>query len=294
MSTDEAIRMTRSMIQKRFREDYTIEAQHMLIQTMQEDLPSGPIMNKAFEGMAKNMPDDAIVQAMEKTRARYSYAYKTAGTITANRNNRNAIGDVIAQGMGAGMQEPDMDRIMTQLATRTRQMTRDDAEALALQTCLAARVMARMGVESENVSDVMSKALQNRYTAGEMQQLANRFKNQSQEMEANRLANAYAHGIEAGERVGNLGAQSGSSSGGGSGSGSGSQGSGGSGGSSGGSGSAEGNSGGSGNAGGSGGSAGSSGGSGNSDSGSGSSGSSGASGSEGGSGGSSGGSGKGK
>ena len=59
--------------------------------------------------------------------------------------------------------------------------------------------MARLGVDSNNVSDVVSQALQNQFTAREMKQLRSNFKSQSHEMSPNQLANQFA------QKIGNTG-----------------------------------------------------------------------------------------
>ncbi len=66
--------------------------------------------------------------------------------------------------LAAGMQAEDMDGIMAQLQVQTRQQTRNQAEALSLQTMQTARTMARMGIHSTDVSDTLCQALQNQYT----------------------------------------------------------------------------------------------------------------------------------
>lgn len=90
--------LTRSMLQHRFQEKNTIQAQNTLMETMRSGLPVDPVMNKAFEGMAKNKPDETIVQAMKKTQSRYAYAYRKAQEITTDEDSQNILGRSIAQG----------------------------------------------------------------------------------------------------------------------------------------------------------------------------------------------------
>jgi len=170
--------------------------------------------------MAKNKPDELIVQAMKKTQSRYAYAYRKAQELTPDQEMQNSLGLSIAQGMGAGLQEKDMEPVMSQLQTRIRQMSQNKAEELCLQTFLTARVMARLGVDPDNVSDVVCQALQNRFTAREMQQLRSNFNSRSQQMSPNQLANQFAQKLGQGEKPGESGSsnennagQSGSSQG---------------------------------------------------------------------------------
>jgi hypothetical protein len=205
MSQDDATQLTRSMLQHRFQEENTIQAQKTLMETLQSGLPVDPVMNKALEGMAKNKPDEAIVQAMKKTQSRFAYAYRKAQEITTDEDSQDILGHSIAQGMGAGLQDEDIDRVMAQLHTRTRQMSQNRAEDLCLQTFQAARVMARLGVDPDNVSHVVSQALQNRFTARQMRQLGEEFSNQSQQGSPNQLANQFAQQLGEGQNFGNSG-----------------------------------------------------------------------------------------
>lgn len=220
ISQDDATQLTRTMLQHRFQERHILQAQNMLMETIQSDLPVEPVMNKAFEGMAKNKPDELIVQAMKKTQSRYAYAYRKAQELTPDQEMQNSLGLSIAQGMGAGLQEKDMEPVMSQLQTRIRQMSHNKADELCLQTFLTARVMARLGVDPDNVSDVVCQALQNRFTAREMQQLRSNFNSRSQQMSPNQLANQFAQKLGQGEKPGESGSsnennagQSGSSQG---------------------------------------------------------------------------------
>ncbi len=198
ISKDDATQFTRSLLQHRFQEKYTLQAQNILMQTMQSGLPVDPVMNKAFEGLAKNKPDETIVQAMKKTRSRYAYAYRKAQEVTPDQESQNTLGQSIAQGMRAGLRDKDIERVMAQLQTRTRQMSQNKAEELSLQTFLTASVMARLGVDPDNVSNVVSQALQNQFSAKEMQQLGATFNNQSHQTSPNQLANQFAQQISQG------------------------------------------------------------------------------------------------
>ena len=67
---DAAIKMTRAMVQNKFQEKTIQKAQQVVMDTVDRDLPAEPVMNKAHEGMAKNIPQERIVQAMAKLTGR--------------------------------------------------------------------------------------------------------------------------------------------------------------------------------------------------------------------------------
>jgi hypothetical protein len=142
---------------------------------------------------------------MKMTQSRYVYAYRKARELTTDEETQNSLGLSIAQGMGAGLQDKDLEPVMAQLQTRARLMSQNKADELCLQTFLTARIMARLGVDPNNVSDVVSQALQNQFTAREMQQLGSNFNNQSHEMAPNQLANQFAQKMSQGEKPGEAG-----------------------------------------------------------------------------------------
>lgn len=205
ISQDDATQLTRAMLQHHFQARHIIQAQNTLMETMQSGLPVEPVMNKAFEGIAKNKTDETIVQAMKTTQSRYVHAYRIAQELTTDEETQNRLGLSIVQCMGAGLQGEDIERVMFQLQTRTRQMSQNKADELCLQTFLTARAMARLGVDPNNVSDVVCQALQNQFAAREMQQLRSNFNSQSHEMSPNQLANQFAQKIGQGQKPGDAG-----------------------------------------------------------------------------------------
>ena len=61
--SDEAIKMTRLMIQNNYQYQNTLRAQKIMIDTVKEGLPDKPVMNKAYEGIAKNAQEGRVVEA---------------------------------------------------------------------------------------------------------------------------------------------------------------------------------------------------------------------------------------
>ena len=54
----EAIKMTAMMIKNNYQDQNTMRAQKILMDTVKEGLPAKPVLNKAFEGIAKNASED--------------------------------------------------------------------------------------------------------------------------------------------------------------------------------------------------------------------------------------------
>ena len=201
---DEAIRMTRLMIQNNYKDQNILRAQKILIDTVEDGLPDKPIMNKAYEGIAKNVQEDRVVEAMEKTRARYSFAYRYARSITQNPDRVNDIGKTIAESLTAGIDNKDAHQIMERLQNSTRKMTGNNTEAFAEEIFLSLRDMARRSVLSKIATDVVDKALEHQYSVQEIKQMRHSFVSRSMNIDPTILAIQYGHDIEHGVRAKDL------------------------------------------------------------------------------------------
>jgi hypothetical protein len=241
---DEVVALTARMEESRFSERLTMRAHEIVMAARQERLPVEPIVNKAYEGIAKRMAAEKTVQAMETVRSRYSLAFREARTIADDDKQQQTLGRTIAEGLAAGIRESDMARMTESLQQQSRQLSREQRNELAVQSFQASREMARLGVSSAAVTDVVCQALQRQFTAREMAQMRNAFTAEARYGKAESIAQQYGARIGGGTRAGGLGAVGGGGYGGGApgsggpggGSGAGSGGSGGGGGGSGGSG----------------------------------------------------------
>jgi len=205
---DKAEKMLQMMASHNFSHRNMVRAQQLVIDCEKKGLPSSQVMNKAFEGMAKNAPDEAIVNAMEATHSRYSYAHRHAKQITNDERQVEEISEAIAGGLKAGVNKKDADKIMAAVRQRTRDMDQKQVEELAEESLKAARTMARFGVPSDAVAGVTCNALRNNYSAKNMRQLQTRFKTQAMKNSTSAVANQYAHAISKGAAAGHLGSSS--------------------------------------------------------------------------------------
>lgn len=167
-NTENMIDMTRQMLANNFSQQHVLEAHAILMNARKQGLQTEPIMNKAHEGLAKQVQAKAVVRAMEQVRARHAFASKQAKTITNDKAKINQMATVLAGSMAAGMNHEDAGRIMQVLQERTRNMTRAHAEDLAMQTFMTTQMMARLGMHSQAVGDSVCRALQKGHNAQEM------------------------------------------------------------------------------------------------------------------------------
>ncbi len=283
--------LLKAMERQRFTHSNQVRVQKVIQDAKQEGLPTQPLADKVYEGIAKGVDEQRIVQAMTTVRNRYAYAYRQVRQLVDDAADAQVLGKVVAEAYTAGLKQQDCDKIVEELQTRLQTMTRQESRELALETMLTTRLMARRGVESVTVSDVVVSALEQSYDDADMQQIQKAFMGRALNGSAQGMATqlgehigsggaaqdfgkssgfgqSHGDGAGSGGQAGGAGGNSGGSSGNGAGSSGSSGGSGsgssGSGGSSGGSDGSGGSSGGSGGSGGGGGSAGSSGGSGGS------------------------------
>ena len=212
-NTENAIDMTRQMLANNFNQQQILQAHAVLMDAQKQGLQTEPIMNKAYEGLAKQVHAEAIVQAMVQVRSRYAFATMQAKAITNNRVRVQQMATILAGSMAAGMTPEDADRIMQRLQERTRNMIRAEAEELALQTVMTARTMTRLGMRSMSVGDSVCQALQQGYTAQDMQKMQNRIMTHSQHSFSE--SHSQGHGFDGGQHGGDSSGSKGGSGGGG-------------------------------------------------------------------------------
>jgi uncharacterized membrane protein YgcG len=205
IDTDNAIRMTKLMLQNQFSLEQTLRAQRVVMNAQKEGLPVEPIMNKAYEGMVKQVQAKNIVQAMEQVGTRYAFAYKQARVITKEPSQVRSIGNAIAKAFTAGMDQKGIQGIMDRLRERTQQMTQSQTMELARESFKTARDMARLGLSSKTTTDLVCLALQKGYTARRMENMRNSFMTQSRSSHPTHLANSYSNDIKGGKSEGSTG-----------------------------------------------------------------------------------------
>jgi len=252
LKDDDAIKMTRSMLENKFTIDNTIEAQHIIMNALNEGLPLEPLINKVFEGMTKNVKPDRIVRAMEMVLSRYTFAYGQAAVLTKEKTQIGRLGNTLSAALAAGLENQDAAQICSMIQNKAQTMNGTAHNSLAVETLKTARDMARLSVASQAVADVLTQALQKDYRAEEMKRMRASFMSHSRTGSPQNLAKSYSKAIQQGKSIdglegpagmdhsGELGGSGGTGGSGGSGGGSGGSG-GGSGGSGGGSGGSGGN-----------------------------------------------------
>jgi hypothetical protein len=242
--SEDAIKLIQAMIANRFQEGQILKAQAIVLEAQGRELPTKPVINKAFEGMAKQVAPEQTLQAMEAVSSRYAFAFDQARSITKNTEQAERLGNMLAESLAAGLKEQDASQVMSQLQEKSPKMNQDQMDELAAACLVMARDMSRLGVSSTLSSQVIASALSNGLNAANIASMHQSLLAQSQTHSAQAVAQGLAHGQSAQGLGGTAGGQSGHGGQGGPGGAGGSGGSGGSGGGGGGGGGAGGGGGG--------------------------------------------------
>jgi hypothetical protein len=175
IDSEHAIKMTRNMLTHQFREEHILRAHEIIMNAKRKGLPVEPLMEKAYEGMAKRVQDRNIVQAIEKVGSRYASAYRHAKGLTQEKDKTRDIGNLIAQGLAAGLHDEGVGEIAHKLQERAKGITKADMGELAVETFRTARDMVRLGAPSMAVTDTVGRALEHGYSAKDMKTMRDSF-----------------------------------------------------------------------------------------------------------------------
>ncbi|MBW1901192.1 MAG: hypothetical protein JRJ20_06100 [Deltaproteobacteria bacterium] len=201
IDSEDAIRMTRAMLENRFKHEHILKAQEIVMRSRKEGLPVEPIMNKAHEGMAKRVQEENIIRAMENVMARYGYAYQQAGELTQDEAKRQRIMEQVAECVAAGMTDSDAGRLVYRLKYRIQEMPEDEAGSLAIETFSTGKEIARLRVSSMVTTDLMLEALKHHYGIQEMARMRLSFMKHSRDTSPNIVAQGYSDAIHLGKRL---------------------------------------------------------------------------------------------
>ncbi len=208
---DETPALLQAMHREQFRQSNMVRVQKIIEDAKGEGLPTKPLTDKVYEGIAKDVNEEDIVEALTRVRNRYRHAYQQARELVVDPEQEEILGDLITDAYTAGLQQEECEAVMSALKTRTRTMNRGQAQDLIIQTMITARIMAQREVRSETISDVLVTALGKSYEATEMKELQHSFMNNTRYGSSEHVAQQFLDGINQGLRAQELGPASGGS-----------------------------------------------------------------------------------
>ncbi|MBW1765253.1 MAG: hypothetical protein JRJ23_11040 [Deltaproteobacteria bacterium] len=85
--------LSQLMEQNRFTVQERSRVQQILADAEENGIPQGPIQEKAYEGFAKKVTEQRIIQAMEAVSNRYQFAYTQANRIGQDPDGVEDIGN---------------------------------------------------------------------------------------------------------------------------------------------------------------------------------------------------------
>jgi hypothetical protein len=194
----DTIEVTRAMLQNEFNIQQILEAHTVLMNAHRAGIAPEPIINKAHEGMSKQIAAGNIVRAMQKVQSRYVFAHQQAQKLAARKNHINQMGNMMAAGLAAGVDSTGLETIVNELQARIQLMETDQQTALAMETVKATRDMARLGVSSPQTVSVIVTALQHQFDNTQMQNMRTAFIKNSRTTAPQNLAARYAAAIAKG------------------------------------------------------------------------------------------------
>jgi hypothetical protein len=213
ISSDDAIQFMLAMNANRFQEEQILEAQAIVLEAQGRRLPVQPIINKAFEGMAKQVPPERTLQAMGAVSSRYAFAFEQVRSITQNTEQIGRLGNMLAESLAAGFKKQDASQIVGQLHAQSSKMNQNQMDELAAASLAMVRDMSRLGVSSSLSSQVISSALSNGLNAASISGMHQSMMAQSQTHSAQTVAQGLAHGMQQGQSSQGLGSMTGGQNG---------------------------------------------------------------------------------
>ena len=162
------IELTKAMLQHQFDEQQVQRAHALLTEAKTSNTPVQPLMNKAFEGMAKNVPPALIVGAMETVQARNSFAFAARSEAHRTAKPAQNLGQVLAASLAAGLSKEDANEIIGKIQQHASSLKAEQAYNLALECFQTARDVSRLGVSSQAVTGMVVQALSKGFSHEDM------------------------------------------------------------------------------------------------------------------------------
>ncbi|MEA2114921.1 MAG: hypothetical protein U9P36_06010 [Thermodesulfobacteriota bacterium] len=190
--------LNRTMDMAGFSTEQVLRVQSMIKTAQQQGLPAEAVSSKVYEGIAKHVDPDRIVQALERVTSRYKYGYTLARKLTKREKQAVKLGNTMTAGIAAGLTRQDAEKLVNSLQTRSRQMNRNELYLLAEETMRTARDLSRQGVSSATTAEVVGKAVHKGFAANEMRTMRSTFSRQGAHKNRESLARGYGTAIDQG------------------------------------------------------------------------------------------------
>ena len=200
LEKESVVKLTRAMLQNKFNEQQVKLVHSLMIEAKNSDIPVQLLMNKAFEGMTKNVDPSRIVGAMETVQSRNEFAYQNAARLSKNKFQTANLGRALSAALAAGFSKEDADKVTKRLQQRAKSMKSDKAYSLALECFKTTRDVSRLRVTSQAVTNILVTALKKGFDHQEMHAMRSAFMTKAHHSLPQNLAHSYPAAIEEGKR----------------------------------------------------------------------------------------------
>jgi hypothetical protein len=199
VSAEDAVQLVQGMHTQRFPDEHVLRAQAIVLDAQREGIPARAVINKALEGMAKQVPSERILQAMEDVKDRYAFAFGAVRPLPARKDQAGRLATLLAEGLAAGLSQPSAAAIMAQLREQSGQMKADELSELAAVSLELARDMARLGVAPATASEVVTAALSKGFSAHDINAMHQSLMTQSRSHSPQTVAQGFAAAVQQGQ-----------------------------------------------------------------------------------------------
>jgi hypothetical protein len=191
--------LTKRMIEAGVPTEVIVRVHQALLETRRQGLDIAPVIQKAREGLAKNVLDARLPEAMDQVRSRQETAERIGRSIEPHDNRwRERISQAVYDSLAAGLTRDDVDLLLDKLRQRSQNSDRKQIHPLAEETFAATRDLTRRGVRSQTAVQVAVRALDSGYGANDLMALRKAFNQKAQTGRADELAGNWASAIRKG------------------------------------------------------------------------------------------------
>ena len=199
VDAEDAVQLVQSMRADRFEPEEMLKAQAIVLEARAEGIPSRPVINKALEGVAKQVPPERTLQAMETVRSRYAFAYGQARSLVDQKGDSEYLGNLLAESLAAGFRPEDASHVVSRLRELSRKLGQDQLNDLAAACLALLRDMSRLGVESNLSAQVISEAVSRGFSTDEIASMHQSMLAQAQTHSAQSVAQGFAQAMQQGQ-----------------------------------------------------------------------------------------------
>lgn len=205
----EAVGATNIMLAHGFSEEQIIAAQQIILEALAEDVPAGPLVGKIREGVSKNISPNVILLVLQSVKERWLFALHQGKLVAGGRSEGNSLGAVYAAALTAGLTRDDAEAITAAIINATAKLDARDTLSISMAAVKTARDMSRLGVDSSTLTEVVTGALANAFTADNLESLRRSFMEKSRHTPPDRLVQDFVKAVNQGKGQGR-GSQGGS------------------------------------------------------------------------------------